>query len=65
MKCSELLRMLRREGWFEVSQRGSHIKLKHPQKVTVIVVPNHGSKEVAKGLLHRIAKDAGITLNND
>jgi len=64
VKCSELLRILRRDGWIEVSQRGSHVKFKHPQKVSVIVVPNHGSKEIAKGTLQRIIKDSGITLNN-
>jgi len=30
MKCSELLRLLKKEGWYPVSQRGSHIKMKHP-----------------------------------
>jgi predicted RNA binding protein YcfA (HicA-like mRNA interferase family) len=64
VKCSELLRILRRGGWVEISQRGSHVKFKHPHKLTIIVVPNHGSKEIATGTLQRIIKDSGITLNN-
>ena len=64
MKCSELLRILRRDGWVEVSQRGSHVKFKHPHKLTLVVVPNHGSKEIAKGTLQRIVKDSGIDLVN-
>lgn len=64
MKCSELLRILRRDGWVEISQRGSHVKFKHPQKLKMIVVPSHGSKEIASGTLQRIIKDSGITLNN-
>lgn len=62
MKCSELLRILRREGWLESSQRGSHVKLKHPHKSTILIVPNHGSNEIATGTLHRIVRDSGITL---
>ncbi len=29
MKCSELLRILLRDGWYIVSQAGSHLKLRH------------------------------------
>ena len=28
MKCAQLLRLLRKDGWYPVSQRGSHIKVK-------------------------------------
>ncbi len=32
MKCSELLRILKKDGWYPVSQKGSHVKLKHETK---------------------------------
>jgi len=60
MKCSELLRILKKDGWYPVSQQGSHIKLAHPTKKNVIVFPNHGSREVGKGMEIKIMKDAGI-----
>lgn len=60
MKCSTLIRMLKRDGWYEVSQRGSHIKMKHPVKKGIIYVPNHGSKEMATGTEHSILKSAGL-----
>ncbi|MBN7809700.1 type II toxin-antitoxin system HicA family toxin [Algoriphagus sp. H41] len=60
MKCSELLRMLTRDGWIMISQSGSHLKLKHPVKPGTIIFPNHGSKEMGKGLENKILKDAGI-----
>ena len=60
MKSSELLRLLEKDGWFSVSQKGSHIKMKHASKVGIIIFPNHGSKEVGKGLEKKIKKDAGI-----
>ena len=62
MKCSELLRLLKQDGWFAVSQKGSHVKLKHDKKIGIIIFPNHGSQEVGKGMEKKILKDANITL---
>ncbi|CAG5071654.1 hypothetical protein DYBT9623_03644 [Dyadobacter sp. CECT 9623] len=63
MKCSELLRMLKKDGWFHVRQNGSHIIMQHPTKSGQLVVPNHGAKEVKKGLLVFILKVAEIETN--
>lgn len=60
MKCSELYRILSRDGWYPVSQKGSHVKLRHESKKGTIIFPNHGSQEVGKGLEKKILKDAGI-----
>ena len=64
MKCSELLKILTRDGWFPISQKGSHVKLKHNKKPGIIIFPNHGSHEVGKGFEKRILKDAGIKSDN-
>lgn len=60
MKCSELLRLLKSDGWFAVRQEGSHIMMRHPVKDGRLVVPNHGSKDVKKGLLVALLKMADI-----
>jgi len=60
MKCNELYRILVRDGWYPVTQRDSHIKLKHDKKIGFIIFPNHGDSEVGKGLEKRILKLAGI-----
>lgn len=60
MKCSELYRKLRKDGWYPISQKGSHVKLKHDSKEGIIIFPNHGSQEMAKGMEMRIKKDAGL-----
>lgn len=52
--------MLKQDGWYVVSQRGSHVKLVHSVKPGHIVFPNHGSKEIGKGMEIRIKKQAGI-----
>jgi len=64
MKCSELYKILTKDGWYLVSQKGSHVKLKHNKKPGIIIFPNHGSQEVGKGLERKILKDAGVKLEN-
>ena len=60
MKSTELLRILLQDGWFKVSQQGSHVKLRHALKAGTIIFPLHGSNEVGKGLEKKILKEAGI-----
>ena len=60
MKCSELYRILLKDGWYPVKQSGSHIKLRHETKPGTIIFPNHGSQEMGKGLEKKIRKDAGL-----
>ncbi len=55
-----MYRLLTRDGWYPISQRGSHIKMRHQTKKGTIIFPNHGSQELGKGLEKRILKDAGI-----
>jgi len=60
MKCSEFFRLLKRDGWYVISQKGSHVKMKHPSKKGIIIFPNHGSQELSKGLESRLRKDAKL-----
>ena len=60
MKSSELVRILKKDGWFVVRQTGSHMMMQHPTKKGLVVVPYHGSNEVGKGLEKKIKKDAGL-----
>jgi mRNA interferase HicA len=60
MKCSELLRKLERDGWRTVRQTGSHLIMEHDIKSGQIIFPNHGSKEMKKGLAEKLIKQAGL-----
>jgi len=60
MKCSEFLRMLKRDGWYVVSIRGSHFKMRHPSKKGIVIFPNHGSSDLGKGLENKLRKDAQL-----
>lgn len=60
MKCFQPLRVLKKDGWYPFSQKGSYMKLMHPTKPGVIIFSNHGSQEVGKGLEMKILKQAGL-----
>ena len=63
IKYNELFRMLKKDGWYVVRQKGSHVLLQHLEKEGQLTVPFHGSKEVKRGLLRVILKQADIKLN--
>jgi len=60
VKFDELFKILKDDGWFEVRQRGSHVIMQHPTKKEQLTVPYHAGKEVKKGLLSAILKQANI-----
>ncbi len=62
MKCSEAFRILLQDGWYPVSQKGSHVKLVHTTKTGTIIFSNHGSQELGKGLEKKLFKQAGIKI---
>jgi mRNA interferase HicA len=60
MKYSELLKLLKMNGWQVSRQKGSHMKMVHAERTTHLIIPFHPGKEVKKGLLASILKQAGI-----
>ena len=60
MKSKELLKLLIDDGWYEIRRSGSHIIMRHPRKKTQLAVPLHTGKELKKGTLNSILKDAEI-----
>jgi len=60
VKYSELFKLLKKDGWYIVRQKGSHVILQHSKKKGQLTVPFHGSKEVKKGLLNAILNQAEI-----
>ncbi len=60
MKVSEVLRLLRADGWALVVTRGSHRQLKHPSKPGRVTVAGKPSDELPAGTLNSILKQAGL-----
>lgn len=59
MTAREILKILHKDGWYEVNQEGSHLQLKHPTKSGKVTVPKH-SGDIAPGTLKRIYQQAGL-----
>lgn len=57
MKSSELHRLIKRNGWIPTRQVGSHVI--YSKNGRSICVPDHGSKEIKKGLAIKILKEIG------
>ena len=59
MKVRELKRLLEANGWFGRPGKGDHTVYRKPGRNPVTVDGADG-KEIPKGTLHRILKDAGL-----
>lgn len=59
MRSADLIRLLNADGWQLDRVRGSHHVFKHPDRPGLIVVP-HPKKQLGKGLVTAIRKQAGI-----
>jgi len=60
MKCDELFKKLKKNGWKEVRQKGSHKILRKDGEKRSIVFPYHRGKEVPTGTANSILKQAGL-----
>jgi predicted RNA binding protein YcfA (HicA-like mRNA interferase family) len=63
VRGSELVKALQRAGFLVVRQRGSHIRLRHPDGRTV-TVPAHAGQTVGRGLLRKILRDAEMEVED-
>jgi len=59
MKSSELIKLLKKNGWELTRVKGSHHQFKHKDHSKVITVP-HPKKDLGLGLVKKIKQDAGL-----
>ncbi len=57
----QLIKLLGKQGWIVVRQKGSHVRMKNPDNPTPLVVPVHGSTPLKLGTMAAILKDAGLS----
>jgi len=61
LSANDIIKALHKVGFEEISQRGSHRKLKNSSiPVRTVIVPMH--HEIARGTLRSILEQAGIDL---
>lgn len=59
MSSDDLIRELRTAGWAVKRVHGSHHILVHPRRTGIVVVP-HPKKDLGRGLVKAIRKQAGL-----
>lgn len=59
MTSREVIAMIEADGWFQVRVKGDHHHFKHPTKTGLVTVP-HPTKDIKKGTLNSILKQAGL-----
>jgi predicted RNA binding protein YcfA (HicA-like mRNA interferase family) len=63
LNARKVIRALRRAGFIEDRQKGSHLILIHPQTKARTVVPIHGGRTIKEPLLRAIVRDANLTVD--
>jgi predicted RNA binding protein YcfA (HicA-like mRNA interferase family) len=61
LKPRELVRALEKAGFFIHEASGSHVHLKHPDKLGRVTVPYHERFELPKHIVKSILRQAGLT----
>ncbi|OGO36990.1 MAG: hypothetical protein A2Z03_01970 [Chloroflexi bacterium RBG_16_56_8] len=60
--CQDLIRALKRAGFEEERQRGSHLHLRRASDRRRVTVPMHKGRTVPVGTLRAILRDANISV---
>lgn len=55
----QVIRLLKKDGWFEVAVVGSHHQFKHPSKRGRVTV-KHPVKDIPQKTLESIGRQAGL-----
>ena len=61
MNCRDVIKELKKHGWYEVAQVGGHKQFKHATKKGRVTVP-HPSRDIPIGTLKSIEQQAGFKL---
>ena len=56
----QIAKAFQKVGYYKVSQKGSHIKIRNDAKEIILIIPDH--KEVDRWTLKGILKDAEISI---
>jgi predicted RNA binding protein YcfA (HicA-like mRNA interferase family) len=60
LTARRIIAALNKAGFVVVRQKGSHIRLRHPDG-RVVTVPDHRGQEIGRGLLRKILRDADLS----
>lgn len=63
LTARRVVRALKRAGFVEDRQKGSHLILIHPEKKVRTVVPVHSGRTIKEPLLRAIVRDANLSVD--
>ncbi len=61
MTSDQVISLLKKDGWVQVRQKGSHRHFQHPTKPGTVTVP-HPRKDFPLGTLKSIERQSGVNL---
>lgn len=61
VKGQQIINVLTKIDFRVVRQKGSHVRMKH-EDGRAITIPMHAGKNIGKGLLRKILRDAELTV---
>ena len=60
MKIRDAMKLVERDGWYQVAQEGSHRQYKHPAKKGRVTIAGHPSMDLDPKTQNSILKQAGL-----
>ena len=65
LSARKVIQKLKKVGFIETHQRGSHLYLKSKDGTKIVTVPIHGSKDIPIGTLYSIVvRQAGLSTDD-
>jgi predicted RNA binding protein YcfA (HicA-like mRNA interferase family) len=60
MKVREVIKQIKKDGWYLIAEKGSHRQYKHPSKPGRVTIAGHPGHDLAPGTLNSIFKQAQL-----
>ncbi len=60
MKIREIIRLVEKDGWVQITQKGSHRQYKHPVKKGRVTIAGKPKQDVHPKTLNSVLKQAGL-----
>ena len=61
MDSAQIIKKIKKDGWYKVAQKGSHIQFKHPYKRGRVTI-KHPVKDVTMDNIKSMEKQSGVKL---
>jgi len=59
-KVREMIGLIEHDGWYFISQKGSHRQFRHPTKKGRVTIPGNLSDDLLPGTVNSILKQSGL-----